>query len=111
MPGGVANQIRRLLGYHDCWRVRVAAHDRRHDRRVHDPQSLNSAHFQKGIDYRHLVIAHLACASRVPSGGRGAPNEGLDINVAPHIHSRRYLLATDIIERFGVQNSEVPTHT
>src|ERR1700724_2487893 len=82
-PRRVANQIRRLLGDHDRWRILVAAHNRRHDRRVYDPQSLDTTHSEMGIDDRRLINSHLACAGRVPSGGGSAPNEALDIRVAP----------------------------
>src|ERR1700730_14492448 len=111
LPRAVANQIRRLLGDHDRWRIRVAAHNRRHDRRVYDPQSLDTMHSEMGIDDRRLINSHLACAGRVPSRGGSAPNEGLDIRVAPQLRSRRYLHATDVVEGLGVQNPEVPAHT
>src|SRR5918999_6270687 len=105
-----ANQIRRLLGDHDRWRIGVTAHDRRHDRRVHDPQRLDSVHAEMWIDDRHLIVAHLARADGVPRGGGRAPHKRLKIRVASHIYTRCYLLPADVIKCLGIQNLEVPAY-
>src|SRR5919109_1739908 len=105
-----ANQIRRLLGDHDRWRIGVTAHDRRHDRRVHDSQRLDSVHAEMWIDDRHLIVAHLARADGVPRGGGRAPDKGLDVRVASQVRPRRYLLAADVVKCFGIQDLEVPAY-
>ncbi len=58
------DQVRRLLGNHDGRRIGVAADQRRHDRGIDDPKSLQSAHTQFGVHYGRVIDTHLA-ASRI----------------------------------------------
>ena len=46
-----ANHVARLFGDHDRRRVGVARRDRRHDRRVHDPQAGDAVHAQSRVDH------------------------------------------------------------
>jgi len=66
--GAGLDDRRALLAHHDRRRLRVAADQLRHDRRIDDAQSLETVHAELRIDDRHLVVAHLAGADWVVVG-------------------------------------------
>ena len=80
LPGGLgagdaavpADQVRRPLADHDRRRVRVAAHDRRHDRAVDDAQALDAVHAQLAVDDG----VEPSPSRRCPPGGRAPASCG-----------------------------------
>src|SRR6185436_570271 len=54
------NKIGGALGDHDRRRIGIAADDRRHDRRVADPQFVNATDLQGWINDRVTIDAHAA---------------------------------------------------
>ena len=66
--GDPPDQIRGFLTDHDRRRVRVCAHQRRHDRSIHHTQAFRSPYAQLGIDDGERVVPHATRSDRVVHG-------------------------------------------
>jgi hypothetical protein len=97
-----ANDVGGFLADHDGRRIEVAAHHRRHDRRIDDAQTLGAAHAQAGVDHGHGIVgsAHLAGGRRVEGALGLAPDVGVDVGVGGDRRPGRELRAAIGIERF-----------
>lgn len=62
------NHVGCLLRNHDYRRVGIAQNDLGHDRRTDDAQTVETVHTQFLVDYRRIIVAHLAGTSRVING-------------------------------------------
>jgi len=55
-PGSAEHELGRPVSDHHDGRVRAAAGDRRHDRPIHHPQSIDTAHAAPRIQRRRLLV-------------------------------------------------------
>ena len=92
-------QLRRTLGDHGYRRIRVAADQGRHDRRIDDTQSLDATHAQLAVDNGGLVVPHAAAADRVIDRFGLAADKGDEIRIALRIRAGEDLIAAIRRER------------
>src|SRR3990167_3840393 len=69
------HEVRAPLADHDARRVGVARYESRHDRCVGDPQPVDAARLECGVDHARIVRAHPAGSHRVIDGVGPAADE------------------------------------
>ncbi len=83
-----SKEIGGLFGNHIHRRIRVAADDMGHDRRIDDTQILDAMYPKFRINHCHVISAHFTAAGRVPGRGSGPPDEGFQISIASNGDAR-----------------------
>ena len=80
--GGLEDHGGSLFADHDARRVRIAACDGRHDRRIRDAQAVHAIDPQLVVDNRVRALAHRSRADGVKGGGGDVADRPNDIVVS-----------------------------
>ena len=97
-----AQEVCRLLAYHNAGRHRIAGRYTRHYGSICNAEAIHAVDLEFAIDHRHGVAAHFCGATLMPEGDKPVAKEVLQLR--PVESARCYLAPSERSQRGRVTN-------